>query len=48
MSVSPCRPRVAVLGSRQQLCLHPSVSTMAGGAANQACRTLVASRTCSW
>lgn len=37
-----------MLGSRQQLCLHPRVSTLSGGAANQACRALVASRTCSW
>lgn len=37
-----------MLGSRQQLCLHPTVSKLPGGAANQACRALVASRTCSW
>lgn len=46
--VHACRPRTTVLGSRQQLCLHPSVSKLSGGAANQACRGLVASRTCSW
>ena len=43
-----CRPRVAILGSRQQLCLHPTVSTLSGGAANQACRGVVASKDCSW
>jgi regulator of telomere elongation helicase 1 len=42
------RPRTAVLGSRQQGCLHPVVKAMSGAVANQACRALVARRGCKW
>lgn len=40
--------RGSVLASRQQTCLHPTVSKMPAGAANQACKQLVASRKCSF
>ncbi|EIE26626.1 DNA repair helicase [Coccomyxa subellipsoidea C-169] len=43
-----CRPRAAILGSRQQMCLNPGVKRLPGGAMNQACRAHVSSRTCSW
>ena len=43
-----CRPRCTVLGSRNQMCLHPTVSTLAGPAANQACRSLMQTRSCRW
>ncbi|KAA6423773.1 MAG: regulator of telomere elongation helicase 1-like [Trebouxia sp. A1-2] len=42
------RPRSTVLGSRNQMCLHPTVSTLAGAAANQACRSLMQTRSCRW
>lgn len=42
------RPRTAILGSRQQSCLHPSVQGMPSSAANQACRSLTSTRTCKW
>ncbi|KIY99069.1 regulator of telomere elongation helicase 1, partial [Monoraphidium neglectum] len=40
--------RTTVLGSRQQMCLHPRVSKMTGGHANFACRGLVHHRQCQW
>lgn len=43
-----CRPRAAILGSRQQMCLNPGVKRLPGGAMNQACRAHVGARTCSW
>ncbi|KAL0026549.1 hypothetical protein WJX77_006250 [Trebouxia sp. C0004] len=42
------RPRSTVLGSRNQMCLHPTVSTLTGAAANQACRSLMQTRSCRW
>ena len=42
------RPRVSILGSRQQQCVHPAVSKLSGEACNQACRALTAKRTCGW
>lgn len=42
------RPRVCILGSRQQQCVHPAVSKLPGDAANQACRALTAKRGCPW
>ncbi|CAL8466940.1 g6476 [Coccomyxa elongata] len=42
------RPRAAILGSRQQMCLNPGVKRLPGGAMNQACRTHVTARSCSW
>eukprot|EP00939_MAST-03C_sp_MAST-3C-sp1_P002617 g2617.t1 len=41
------RPRVALLGSRQQLCVHPVVSRVSGSTAQKnMCRTHVQNRTC--
>lgn len=42
------RPRVAVLGSRQQSCLHPKVQNLPTAACNQACRSLTSKRACKW
>ncbi len=40
------RPRTCILGSRQQMCVHPTVSKLQGSAQNQACRCLVAKQEC--
>ena len=40
------RPKTCVLGSRQQMCIHPTVSKIQGNAQNQACRALVAKQAC--
>ena len=48
MSAMFCRPRVCVLGSRQQMCVHPAVSRLSGPAMNQACKTLTSKRQCPW
>jgi regulator of telomere elongation helicase 1 len=42
------KPRVSILGSRQQSCLNHSVSQLPATAANQACRALVGKRECKW
>ena len=42
------RVRSTVLASRQQTCLHPQVSKMSGGQANNACKALVSHKKCSW
>ena len=42
------RPKTTILGSRQQLCLNPAVSKLPAAAANQACRSEVSHRSCSW
>ncbi|KAK9810499.1 hypothetical protein WJX72_011819 [[Myrmecia] bisecta] len=42
------KPKTCVLGSRQQMCLHPTVSALSGAAANQACRAVTTSRSCQW
>ena len=42
------RPRVTVLASRHQLCVHPVVSQLTGAAQNAACRALTARRGCSY
>ncbi|GKD79120.1 regulator of telomere elongation helicase 1 isoform X1 [Tanacetum coccineum] len=39
------RPKMVVLGSREQLCIHPEVSTMHGKAQNNACQFLCQKRT---
>ena len=47
----PCwchRPRMCILGSRQQMCVHPTVSRLSGPACNQACKALTAKRQCPW
>lgn len=43
-----CRPRVCVLGSRSQQCVHPTVSRLPGDALNQACRSMAPKRSCPW
>ena len=40
------RPKTCVLGSRQQMCIHPVVSKMQGNNQNQACRSLCAKQQC--
>jgi len=35
------RPTVAILASREQLCIHPDVSKQRGAAQNRACQALV-------
>ena len=42
------RPRISVLGSRQQLCVHPEVSKLRGAAQNCACQKLVAAKACPY
>lgn len=42
------RPRIAVLGSREQLCVHPSVSQLRGTQQNNACRALTAAHGCKY
>jgi regulator of telomere elongation helicase 1 len=41
------RPRMAVIGSRQQMCVHKDVRTLTGAAQNAACRARTASRSCA-
>ena len=41
------RPRMSVLGSRQQTCVHKDISKLTGVTQNVACRAAVASRSCS-
>ncbi len=48
LSTTAYAPKVAVLGSRQQSCMHPTVQQLPAAAANQACRGLVARRACKW
>lgn len=42
------KPKTAVLGSRQQFCVHPDVSKLRGTAQNNACQKLVGARTCQY
>lgn len=42
------RPRVSLLGSREQLCVHEEVSQMKGAAKNHACQALVSARRCKY
>jgi regulator of telomere elongation helicase 1 len=41
------RPRMTVLGSREQLCVHPKISKLRGGVQNHACNTTNNTRSCS-
>jgi len=41
------RPRLSVLGSRQQTCVHRDISELSGAAQNSACKAAVASRSCA-
>ena len=42
------RPRVCVLGSREQLCCHPDVSSLPGAAQTPACQALTAADACKF
>ena len=42
------RPRLSLLGSRDQLCVHEEVSQMKGPAKNHACQALVGARRCKF
>ena len=42
------RPRMAVLGSREQLCVHEKVSALRGSALNHACNSMSAQRKCMY
>eukprot|EP01041_Mallomonas_annulata_P002372 gene2372-4604_t len=42
------RPKMAVLGSREQLCIHDKLSALRGSALNHACNTLSAQRRCMY
>ena len=42
------RPRMTVLGSRDQLCIHEKISKLRSGALNHACNTLNTQRGCSF
>lgn len=42
------RPRLSLLGSRDQLCVHEEVSQMKGPAKNHACSALVQARRCKY
>ena len=41
------RPRMAVIGSRQQMCVHKDVSTLTGVAQNTACKSKTDARACA-
>lgn len=40
------RPKMSVLASRQQMCVHRDISKLAGTAQNMACKAAVAARSC--
>ena len=42
------RPKMTVLGSRDQLCVHERISKLKGGALNHACNTTNTQRACSY
>ena len=41
-------PRITILGSRKQLCIHPEVSQMPPSQQNSVCRAMVAKRSCEF
>ena len=41
------RPRMAIMGSRQQMCVHKYVRALAGAAQNAACKARTQSRSCA-
>ena len=41
------RPRMAIIGSRQQMCVHKDVSTLTGVAQNTACKSKTDARACA-
>ena len=42
------RPKISILGSRQQMCIHPDVSQMTGTLQINACRALTSNSQCSY
>lgn len=42
------RPHTVILGSREQLCVHPEVSKLKGGLQNRRCGVLTQSRACRY
>lgn len=42
------RPKMTILGSRSQLCVHPVVSQLEGVGQTQACRALTADKACNY
>jgi hypothetical protein len=42
------RPRMTVLGSRAQMCIHPRASKLSGPGLNHMCRALTTTRSCHW
>jgi hypothetical protein len=48
LSSSPYQPRMTVVGSRHQLCIHPAVQTAKPSAKNGMCRTLVSKGKCRY
>ncbi|KAK1282794.1 DNA repair helicase UVH6 [Acorus calamus] len=47
LKVSNYRPRMGVLGSREQMCIHEEVQQLSGRAQNNACHYLCKKRACS-
>ena len=45
---SQYRPKITILGSRQQLCVHPVVSKLEGAAQTHACRSLTKDKMCQF
>lgn len=48
LAMTSYNPTTAVLGSRQQGCLNPSIQALPAAALNQACKALTANRQCPW
>lgn len=42
------RPKMTILGSRQQLCVHPVVSKLEGAGQTHACRALTSEKACNF
>lgn len=42
------KPRMTVVGSRDQLCVHDKISKLKGGALNHACQAATANRACTF
>lgn len=45
---SQYRPKITILGSRQQLCVHPVVSKLEGAGQTHACRSLTKDKMCQF
>lgn len=48
LKASAFKPRTAVLGSREQLCVHPTISRLSGATQGNACKSTCKSRSCSF